>query len=94
MTPWTVTDSWKSCRDAAWGLDLTQSSGRTRVGCGWLQEREYTTSQHSRALGRGGGGVTQGDQLFPTIFNLVVDTLVKHWFEVVVEGVGGQGRRG
>ena len=29
-------------------------------------------------------GVTQGDPLFPTIFNVVVDEVVRHWVEVMM----------
>ena len=38
-------------------------------------------------------GVIQGDPLSPTIFNVVVDAVVQHWVEEMVEGAGGQGRR-
>ena len=38
--------------------------------------------------------MTQGGPLSPTIFNVVVDVVVWHWFEVMIEGAGGQGRRG
>ena len=30
-------------------------------------------------------GVTQGYPLSPTIFNVMVDVVVRHWFEVMVE---------
>ena len=30
---------------------------------------------------KGARGVTQGDPLPPTIFNVVVDTVVRHWLE-------------
>ena len=30
-------------------------------------------------------GLTQGDPLSPTIFNVVVDTVVRHWVHGVVE---------
>ena len=39
-------------------------------------------------------GVTQGDTLPPTIFNVVVDAVVRHWVEEMVERAGGQGGRG
>ena len=39
-------------------------------------------------------GVTQGDPLSPTIFNVVVDAVVKHWVTVVVEGGEERGERG
>ena len=32
------------------------------------------------------GGVTQGDLMSPTIFNVVVDAVVRHWDSLVVEG--------
>ena len=31
-------------------------------------------------------GVTQGDPLSPTIFNVVVDSVVQHWVYLMVEG--------
>ena len=31
--------------------------------------------------------VTQGDPLSPTIFNVVVDVVVRHWVTLMVEGV-------
>ena len=34
---------------------------------------------------RGERGVTQGDPLYPTIFNVVVDVVVQHWVKGVVE---------
>ena len=34
---------------------------------------------------KGGRGVTQGDPLPPTIFNVVVDAVVQHWVTVIVE---------
>ena len=38
-------------------------------------------------------GVTQGDPLLPTIFNVVVDTVVCHWESLVVEREGGDSSR-
>ena len=32
-------------------------------------------------------GVTQGDPLYPTIFNMVVYAVVRNWVTVVVSGV-------
>ena len=37
--------------------------------------------------------VTQGDPLPPTISNVVVDAVFRHWVKVMVEGVDGQGGR-
>ena len=33
---------------------------------------------------KGGRGVTQGDALSPTIFNVVVDAVVRHWVTIAV----------
>ena len=33
---------------------------------------------------KGGIGVTQGDPLSPTIFNVVVDAVVRHWVTGVI----------
>ena len=43
---------------------------------------------------QGARGVTQGDPLSPTIFNVVVDTVVRHWVKVRIMGVEDQGERG
>ena len=34
-------------------------------------------------------GVTQGDPLSPTIFNMVIGTVLRHWIMVVVEEEAG-----
>ena len=36
----------------------------------------------------------QGDPLSPTIFNMVVDGVVRHWVAVMVEGAEERGERG
>ena len=36
---------------------------------------------------KGGRGVTQGDPLSPTIFNVVVDAVVRHWLTITFVGV-------
>ena len=33
---------------------------------------------------KGGRGVTQGDPLSPTILNVVVDAVVRHWVTIAV----------
>ena len=40
------------------------------------------------------GGVTQGDPLSPTIFNVVVDAVVRHWVTLSVEDAEKRGERG
>ena len=42
---------------------------------------------------RGEIGVTQGDPLSPTIFDMVVDAVVYHWKSLVVEGEIGDSIR-
>ena len=47
-----------------------------------------------RTAFQGARGVTQGDPLSPTIFNVVVDTVARHWVTVMVEGSEDRGERG
>ena len=44
-------------------------------------------------LFKGFRGVTQGDPLSPSLFNVVVDAVVRHWVEEMVYIAGGKGRR-
>ena len=39
-------------------------------------------------------GVTQGDPLSPTIFNVVVDAVVRHWVNRIVEEAEARGETG
>ena len=39
-------------------------------------------------------GVTQGNPLSPTIFNVMVDAVVRHWVTLVVEEAEKRGERG
>ena len=48
---------------------------------------------HYMNLFKGFRGVTQGDPLSPSLFNVVVDAVVRHWVEEMVEIAGGKGRR-
>ena len=43
---------------------------------------------------KGARGVTQGYPLSPTIFNVVVDSMMRHWVTVVVEGAEEWGKCG
>ena len=40
-------------------------------------------------LFKGYRGVTQGDPLYPTIFNMVVDAIIRHWVTVVTPSESG-----
>ena len=42
----------------------------------------------------GARGVTQGDPLSPTIFNVVVDAVVRHWVKMALDEVEKRGERG
>ena len=39
-----------------------------------------------RVAFKGARGVTQVEPLYPTIFNVVVDAVVRHWVTVMAEG--------
>ena len=39
-------------------------------------------------------GVTQGDPLSPTIFNVVVDAVVRHWLLLATQEAERRGNRG
>ena len=43
---------------------------------------------------KGGRGVTQGDPLSPTIFNVVLDAVVHHWLTIAAQEVERPGERG
>ena len=43
---------------------------------------------------KGGRGVMQGDPLSPTIFNVVVDAVVRHWVTIVVTEAENRRERG
>ena len=40
---------------------------------------------------KGAQGVTQGDPLSPTIFNVVVDEVVRHWVNMAIEEAENRG---
>ena len=44
------------------------------------------TGEYYRASFKGDQGVTQEDSLSPTIFNVVMYAVVRHWVAVMVEG--------
>ena len=43
---------------------------------------------------KGARGVTQGNPLSPTIFNVVVDVVVRHWVTLAVEEAEKRGKKG
>ena len=43
---------------------------------------------------KGKRGVTQGDLLSPTIFNVVVDAVVRHWIDGIVDETEEKGETG
>ena len=59
---------------------------------GWLWV-DTKAGGYYRSAFQGFRGVTQGYSLSPTIFNVVVDAVVRHWVYVMVEGEGDQGGR-
>ena len=68
----------------------------------WKMLREYweRTTMVARAGSyygkgfKGGRGVTQGDPLSPTIFNVVVDAVVRHWLTIAVQEAERRVERG
>ena len=53
-----------------------------------------STGGYYGAVFQGAQGVTQGDPLSPTIFNVVVDAVLRHWVTVMLERAEEQGERG
>ena len=47
-----------------------------------------------RKVFKGGRGVTQGEPLSPTILNVVVDALVRHWVRIAVMEAENRMERG
>ena len=43
---------------------------------------------------KGARGVTQGDPLSPTIFNVAVDAVVRHWIDGIVDETAEKGETG
>ena len=43
---------------------------------------------------KGEQGVTQGNPLSPTIFNVVVDAVVRHWLQLATQEAERRGERG
>ena len=43
---------------------------------------------------KGAQGMTQGDPLSPTIFNVVVDAVLRHWVMIMLDEAEKRGERG
>ena len=73
-------------------LEILEGYGVRPQDCRLLQTYWTRLTMVARAGGyygiafRGAFGVTQVDPLFSTIFNVVVDVVVRHWVMVMVEG--------
>ena len=60
-------------------------------------ERTTMVARAGSYYGKGfmvGRGVTQGDPLSPTIFNVVVDAVVRHWLTIAVQEAERRVERG
>ena len=81
MTPWAGPGAWRSWRDTAWYPEPGGFSRHTGGASKFWRERGggyYGTTF------KGERGVTQSDPLSPTIFNVVVDAVVRHWLMGVI----------
>ena len=84
MTPWKGTDAWISLRDRTWGLNPTKSLGYIGVFADGIVHRGLLWDGVPGFLGG-----DQGEPLSPTIINVVVDSVVRHWVLVIADQVGG-----
>ena len=73
-----------------WYLGPATSSKSTWTDYEWYLNQGGSMGRNLR----GSGGVTYGGPLYPTIFNVVVDTVLQHWASLVEEKAGGQDRCG
>ena len=81
-------------------LDILEGYGVVPRAC-WLPRAYWgEMTMVARAGGyygeafKGVWGVTQGDLLSPTIFNVVVDAVVRHWVTMALEEAEKRGERG
>ena len=86
--------------DRSRSLEILKGYGVGEIVRRLLREYWNKTTMVSRAGGhyrigfKGGRGVTQGDPLSPTIFNVVVNTVVRHWVTLTVTEAETRGERG
>ena len=86
--------------DRSRGLEILEGYGVVQ----WVRRLLRAYWRKSTMVARAGGyygtgfkgerGVTQGDPLSPTIFNVVVDVVVRHWVTLAVEEAETRGERG
>ena len=83
--------------DRSWCLDILEECGVGPQTWRLLKAYWGPLTMVARAGGyygtvfQGARGVTQGDPLSPTIFNVVVDAVVRHWVTVMTAGVEERG---
>ena len=74
------------CLDILEGYDMGPRTCRLlRIYWSWMKMIARAGGYYG-AVFTGDRGVTQGDLLSPTILNVVVDAVVRHWVSVMVEG--------
>ena len=82
-----------SCLDILEGYGVGPRALRLlRRYCGHIQMVARAGESYGEPF-RGDRGVTQGDPLLPTIFNVVVDMVVRHWESLVAERAEGGHQR-
>ena len=82
---------WQSSDGA--GKPCPWEATRRRIGCPYRPREGRRASLYREAF-KGDRGVTQGDPLSPTIFNVVVDAVVRHWVTMVLAEAEKRGERG
>ena len=81
-------------------LEILEGYGVVPRACWFLQTYWMWLTMVARAGGyygttfQGARGVTKGYPLSSTIFNVVMDAVVRHWVAVVIVGVEERGKRG
>ena len=81
-------------------LDILEGYDVDPRACRLLRTYWWRSSMVARAGGyygedfKGARGVTQGNPLSPTIFNVVVDAVVCHWVKLAMDEAEKQGERG
>ena len=86
--------------DRSRSLEILKGYGAGKCVRRLLREYWDKSTMVARAGGyygtgfKGERGVTQGDPLSPTIFNVVVDAVVRHWVTMAIEAVENRGRGG